>query len=73
MVYKAGALRERVCRGTCRDELVFGTVRDQGDAKQVIVAGSLQLAGYDLQTGKKQWWVNSLSRIVDPTRPQSIL
>jgi outer membrane protein assembly factor BamB len=31
------------------------------------VAGSLQLAGYDLATGKKRWWVNSLSRIVDPT------
>jgi outer membrane protein assembly factor BamB len=40
---------------------------DNGDAKQVIVAGSLQLAGYDLRTGKKQWWVNQLSRIVDPT------
>ena len=38
-----------------------------GDSKQIVVAGSLQLAGYDLATGKKQWWVNSLSRIVDPT------
>ncbi|MBP90256.1 MAG: pyrrolo-quinoline quinone [Planctomycetaceae bacterium] len=38
-----------------------------GDSKQIIVAGSLQLAGYDVQDGKKQWWVNSLSRIVDPT------
>ena len=35
--------------------------------KQVVVAGSLQLACYDLATGKKLWWVNSLSRIVDPT------
>ncbi|MBC8354725.1 MAG: PQQ-binding-like beta-propeller repeat protein [Planctomycetes bacterium] len=42
-------------------------VWNAGDSKQVIVAGSLQLAGYDLATGKKQWWVNSLSRIVDPT------
>jgi outer membrane protein assembly factor BamB len=42
-------------------------VWDDGDRKQVVVAGSLQLAGYDLATGKKQWWVNSLSRIVDPT------
>jgi len=40
---------------------------DNGRSKQVVVAGSLQLAGYDLQTGKKVWWVNSLSRIVDPT------
>ncbi|MDA1055079.1 MAG: PQQ-binding-like beta-propeller repeat protein [Planctomycetota bacterium] len=35
--------------------------------QQVVVAGSLQLAGYDLRTGEKKWWVNSLSRIVDPT------
>lgn len=42
-------------------------VWDNGDSKEIIVAGSLQLAGYDLQTGKKKWWVNSLSRIVDPT------
>jgi outer membrane protein assembly factor BamB len=42
-------------------------VWDDGDSKQIVVAGALQLAGYDLATGKKQWWVNSLSRIVDPT------
>jgi outer membrane protein assembly factor BamB len=40
---------------------------DDGDSKQVVVAGALQLAGYDLVTGRKRWWVNSLSRIVDPT------
>lgn len=38
-----------------------------GSTKQLIVAGSLQLAAYDIVTGKKRWWVNSLSRIVDPT------
>lgn len=42
-------------------------VWDNGSSKQIVVAGALQLAGYDLQTGTKQWWVNSLSRIVDPT------
>lgn len=42
-------------------------VWDREDTKQLIVAGSLQLAGYDLKTGKKKWWINSLSRIVDPT------
>lgn len=42
-------------------------VWDDGESKQIVVAGSLQLAGYDLRTGRKQWWVNSLSRIVDPT------
>jgi len=40
---------------------------EQDGQKQIVVAGSLQLAGYDLKTGQKKWWVNSLSRIVDPT------
>ncbi len=40
---------------------------DDRDTQQIVVAGSLQLAGYDLATGKKLWWVNRLSRIVDPT------
>ena len=40
---------------------------DQGGSKQVVVAGSLQLAGYEVVTGKKRWWVDGLSRIVDPT------
>lgn len=35
--------------------------------REIIVAGALQLAGYDLKTGKKKWWVNQLSRIVDST------
>ncbi len=39
----------------------------RGDSKQIVVAGSLQLAGYDVASGEKLWWVNRLSRIVDPT------
>ena len=35
--------------------------------KQVIVAGSLELAAYDVEKGQKVWWVRGLSRIVDPT------
>jgi outer membrane protein assembly factor BamB len=38
-----------------------------GGRTEVIVAGSLQLAGYETSSGKKLWWVNQLSRIVDPT------
>ncbi len=34
---------------------------------QIVVAGSLQLAGYDVNNGKKIWWINGLSRIVDTT------
>ena len=40
---------------------------DSGKGKQVIVAGALQLAAYDLKNGKKLWWVDGLSRIVDST------
>ena len=35
--------------------------------KQLIVAGSLQLTAYNIETGKRIWWMNGLSRIVDPT------
>jgi len=41
-------------------------VRVNGKA-QVVVAGSLQLAAYDPADGRKLWWVNGLSRIVDTT------
>ncbi len=42
-------------------------VWDDGKSKQLIVAGSLKLAAYSIETGKPIWWVNSLSRIVDTT------
>ncbi len=35
--------------------------------KQILIAGSLQLAAYDVDTGEKLWWFNGLSRIVDST------
>jgi outer membrane protein assembly factor BamB len=35
--------------------------------KQVIVAGALQLVGYDLDTGKQLWTVDGLARIVNTT------
>jgi len=35
--------------------------------RSLIVAGSLKLMAYDIATGKPKWWVNGLSRIVDPT------
>ncbi|HTG44111.1 MAG TPA: PQQ-binding-like beta-propeller repeat protein [Verrucomicrobiae bacterium] len=39
----------------------------QGGAKQLLVAGALELAGYDASSGEKLWWVNGLARIVIPT------
>jgi outer membrane protein assembly factor BamB len=40
-------------------------ILERDGAPQVVVAGALQLAGYDVQDGQKLWWVNGLSRIVD--------
>ena len=42
-------------------------VWDSGGTKQLVVAGALQLAGYDLKSGEKRWWIDGLSRIVSPT------
>lgn len=42
-------------------------VIDAGGQQQVVVAGSLQLTGYDLRTGERLWWVEGISRIVDST------
>lgn len=35
--------------------------------RHLVVAGALQLVGYDVGSGKKVWWVNGLARIVNPT------
>jgi len=34
--------------------------------KELLVAGALELAGYDPVNGEKLWWVNGLARIVIP-------
>ena len=34
---------------------------------QIVVAGSLRMTAYDPSNGEPIWWVNGLSRIVDPT------
>jgi outer membrane protein assembly factor BamB len=44
-----------------------GTLGGQADKKQVIVAGALQLCGYDLADGKQLWHVDGLARIVNTT------
>ncbi len=35
--------------------------------KELLVAGALELAGYDPSDGKKLWWTDGLARIVIPT------
>jgi outer membrane protein assembly factor BamB len=34
--------------------------------KQLLVAGALEIAGYDPANGERLWWVNGLARIVIP-------
>lgn len=38
-----------------------------GGAKQVVVSGTLRVAGYDFKTGKEIWTVGGLARIVNMT------
>jgi outer membrane protein assembly factor BamB len=42
-------------------------VWSQNGRQELLVAGALELAGYDPADGKKLWWVNGLARIVIPT------
>jgi outer membrane protein assembly factor BamB len=42
-------------------------ILDRNGKKEILIAGSLQLSSYDPATGKKLWWYNGLSRIVDST------
>ncbi|MBM3839978.1 MAG: hypothetical protein FJ398_18815 [Verrucomicrobia bacterium] len=42
------------------------TVWTANGRKQLLVAGALELAGYDPSNGEKLWWVNGLARIVIP-------
>lgn len=35
--------------------------------RSLVVAGALKLVAYETGTGKPKWWVDGLSRIVDPT------
>ena len=42
-------------------------VWDVAGKKQLIIAGALQLVAYDVKSGDRLWWLNGLSRIVNPT------
>jgi outer membrane protein assembly factor BamB len=42
-------------------------VWSQNGRQELLVAGALELAGYDPANGTKLWWVNGLARIVIPT------
>ncbi|MBI1916595.1 MAG: PQQ-binding-like beta-propeller repeat protein [Planctomycetes bacterium] len=51
--------RTEFLRGFCTP-----VVWDVAGRKQVVVAGTLRVAGYDLQTGKEVWTVRGISRTV---------
>lgn len=42
-------------------------ILDRDGRKQILIAGALQLSAYDPDNGRKLWWYNGLSRIVDNT------
>ncbi len=56
---------------TDRSEFLRGfatpVIWEVGGRKQVAVAGSLRVAGYDLQTGKEVWTVRGLARTICAT------
>ena len=39
----------------------------QGERRELLVAGALQLSAYDPANGNRIWWINGLARIVIPT------
>jgi outer membrane protein assembly factor BamB len=39
----------------------------QNGRRELLVAGALELAGYDPANGEKLWWINGLARLVIPT------
>jgi outer membrane protein assembly factor BamB len=51
--------RSEFLRGYCTP-----VVWESGGRKQVVVAGTLRVAGYDLATGKEVWTVRGISRTV---------
>lgn len=41
-------------------------VWEANGTKQVVLAGALDLSAFNLDNGKREWWVNGLARIVIP-------
>lgn len=64
---KTGETAWRVSRDGFVRSYSTPVVWSVGGREELVVAGSLQLTGYDPRTGERLWWVNGLSRIVDTT------
>jgi outer membrane protein assembly factor BamB len=64
---KSGEVVWKVARSEATRSYSTPFVLERDGKKQILVAGSLQLAAYDPATGEKLWWFNGISRIVDST------
>ncbi len=64
---KSGEVVWKVARTEATRSYSTPFVLERDGKKQILVAGSLQLAAYDPSTGEKLWWFNGISRIVDST------
>lgn len=64
---ETGDTRWRITRDGFTRSYSTPILVEKDNQRSLVVAGSLRLTGYDVATGKVQWWVRGLSRIVDPT------
>lgn len=64
---KTGEVAWKTAREEATRSYATPVVFDNHGRTEILVAGSRQLAAYDPSDGKKLWWFDGLSRIVDST------
>ena len=64
---KTGEVVWKTAREEATRSYATPVVYDNHGRTEILVAGSRQLAAYDPRDGKKLWWFDGLSRIVDST------
>ena len=64
---KTGEVFWKTAREEATRSYATPVVFDNHGRTEILVAGSRQLAAYDPSDGKKLWWFDGLSRIVDST------
>jgi outer membrane protein assembly factor BamB len=62
-----GATRWRVERSEFPCSFSSPAVWASGGRKQVVVAGTLRVAGYDVETGREEWTVRGMARVMNQT------
>ncbi len=63
---RSGKVAWKTARPNAVRSYATPTVWTTAGQKQLLVAGALELAGYNPVNGEKLWWVNGLARIVIP-------